>query len=69
MLSLRRAPIALLTFATAQFRRFFDNGRVVRCLLPVGGGRFMHLVVLYGNQGADDIAEQLALTEQLPWVS
>ena len=28
-------------------------------------GRFMHLVVLYGYQGADTDAEQLALTEQL----
>ena len=34
-------------------------------MLPLGGGRFMHLVVLYGYQGADTDAEQLALTEQL----
>ena len=27
--------------------------------------RFLHLVVLYGYQGADTNAEQLALTEQL----
>ena len=38
---------------------------MVRCLLPHGAGRFMHLVVLYGYQGADTDAEQLALTEQL----
>ena len=37
----------------------------IRCLLPLGGGRFMHLVVLCGSQGADSDAEQLALTEQL----
>ena len=37
----------------------------MRCLLPLGGGRFVHLVVLYGYQGADNDAEQLALTEQL----
>ena len=36
-----------------------------RCLLPHGGGRFLHLVVWYGYQGADSDAEQLALTEQL----
>ena len=33
--------------------------------MGVGAGRFMHLVVLYGYQGADADAEQLALTEQL----
>ena len=40
------APVALPTFATAQFKRFFDCGRAVRRLLPLGAGRFMHLVVL-----------------------
>ena len=34
-------------------------------MLPVAFGRFLHLVVLYGYQGADNDAEQLALTEQL----
>ena len=34
-------------------------------MLPLGAGGFMHLVVLYGYQGADTDAEQLALTEQL----
>ena len=34
-------------------------------MLPLGLGRFMHLVVLYVFQGADTDAEQLALTEQL----
>ena len=34
-------------------------------MLPIGFGRFMHLVVLYGYQGADADAEQLALTKQL----
>ena len=37
----------------------------IMCLLPSGGGRFMDLVVLYGYQGADSDAEQLALTDQL----
>ena len=57
--------MSLPTFATAQFRRFFDCGRAVRCLLPLGAGRFMHLVVLYGYQGADADPQQLALTDQL----
>ena len=46
-------------------RCFFDGGRAVRCLLPLGAGRFMHLVVLYGYQGVDADPEQLALTDQL----
>ena len=65
VVSMRSAPLSLPTFATAQFKRFFDHGRAVRCMLLVGAGRFMHLVVLYGYQGADTDAEQLALTEQL----
>ena len=40
---------ALPTFATAQFKRFFDCA--VRCMLPLGCGRFLHLVVLYGLSG------------------
>ena len=46
IVSLRGAPVALPSFATSQFRRFFDCGRVVRSLLPLGEGRFMHLVAL-----------------------
>ena len=65
VVSMRGAPLAPPTFATAQFQRFFDCGRAVRCVLPLGLGRFMHLAVLYGFQGADADAEQLALTDQL----
>ena len=59
VVSLRGAPLALPTFVTSQFKSFFDCGRAVRCLLPLA------LFVLYGYQGADSDAEQLALTEQL----
>ena len=45
VISMKGAPLALPTFATAQFESFFDCGRAVRCLLPLGFGRFMHLVV------------------------
>ena len=62
---MRGAPLALLTFATAQFKFYFDCGRAVRCMLPLASGRFLHLFVLYGYQGADTDAEQLALTDQL----
>ena len=57
--------MSLPTCATAQFKSFFDCGRAARCLLPLGAGRFMHLVVLYDNLGADTDPEQLALTDQL----
>ena len=61
VVSLRGAP-----FATAQFRRFFECGRaVIKCLLPLGSGWFMNLVVLSGYQGADTCALQFAFTEQL----
>ena len=44
VISLKCALLALLSFATAQFKikRFFDYGRAIRCLLPTGYGRFMH---------------------------
>ena len=51
VISMRGALVALPIFAAAQ--RFFDYGRAVRCMLPLGFGRFMRLVVLYGYQGAD----------------
>ena len=65
VVSLRGAPLSLPSFATARFQSFFDCGRAVRCVLPLGGGRIMHLVVLYGYHGADRDPEQLALTDQL----
>ena len=65
VISMRGAPVALPSFATAQLKRFCDCGRAVRCMLPLGAGRFTHLVLLHGYQGADTDAEQLALTEQL----
>ena len=48
-----------------KFERFFGLGRAVRCMVPVGCCRFMHLVVLYGYHGADSSAEKLQLTNQL----
>ena len=65
VVSLRGAPLALPTFVTAQFKSLFDRGRVVRCLLPLTSGRFLHLCVLYGYQGADADDEQLSLIDQL----
>ena len=48
VVSMKGAPLSLPTPATAQFRRFFECGRALRCMLPVASGRFLHLVVLYG---------------------
>ena len=63
---MRGALVAMPTFATAQFRRFFECGRaLIKCLLSLGSGGFMNLVVPYGYQGADTDAEQFAFTEQL----
>ena len=41
VVSLRGATLSLPTFATAQFMRFFDCGRVLRCMVPLGFGRFL----------------------------
>ena len=57
--------LALPTFATPGFERFFGLGRAIRFLVPLGCGRFMHLVVLCGYHGADSSAERLQLTNQL----
>ena len=46
VISMRDAPLALPTFVTAQFKRYFDCDRAVRCMLPLGSGRFLHFVVL-----------------------
>ena len=63
---MRGALVALPTFATAaQFKRFFDCGRAIRCMLLLGAGRFVHVVVLYGYQDADTDVEQPALTKEL----
>ena len=48
VVSMKGAPLSLPTFATAQFKRFFDCGLAVRCMLPVVSGRFLHLVVEKG---------------------
>ena len=41
---------------------FFEEGKVVRTVLPLGCGRCMHLVVVYGYQGASHDPDALANT-------
>ena len=66
VVSLRGAPISMPTIATVVFfSDFFQLGRVLRCHLPVACGRVVHLVVVYGFQGASTDPEKLRLTEKL----
>ena len=65
VVSMKGAPVSMPSFATAAFRQFFELGRLVRCVLPLGNGRVMHLVVVCGYQGADEDSEKLSLTDQL----
>ena len=58
-------PFSLPTFATVGFSELFHLGRALRCHLPISGGRIVHLVVLYGFQGASTDSEKLRLTEKL----
>ena len=51
VVSLRGAPLALPTFATAQFKSFFECGRAVRCMLPLAAGRFIHMFVFLWLSG------------------
>ena len=65
VVSLRGAPISLPTIATVGFSEFVQFGRVLRCHLPVAGGRVVHLVVVHGFQGASTDPEKLRLTQKL----
>ena len=58
VVSLKGAPVSMATFATA-----LTCCRAIKCLLPIRGGMFLNLVVLYGYQGSDADAGPLALTE------
>ena len=65
VVSLRGALFSCLPSLLRSSSVFFDCGRAIRCMLLLECGRFLHLVVLYGHQGADREAEKLALTDQL----
>ena len=65
VVSLGGAPLALPSFVTPEFRKFFRLGRVLRTTLPTGKGGVVHLFVVYGYQGAEDDAEKLGLTDKL----
>ena len=65
VVSLDGAPLSLPSFITSQFKEFFRLGQVLRTTLPAGKGGVVHLLVVYGNQGAEEDAEQLLLTDKL----
>ena len=65
MVSLGGAPLALPTFSTSVFLVFFKLGRALRVTLPTGNGRVVHLIVIYGDQGAEEDSEKLQLTDRL----
>ena len=65
VVSLRGAPLALPSTATAQFQAVFHTGGALMCVLPVGGAWVIHLLVFYGYQGARRDAEQLGLADLL----
>ena len=60
---MRGAPLVLPSTATAQFQAVVHTGGALMCVLPVGGAWVIHLVVLYGYQGAGRGAEQFGLAD------
>ena len=65
LVSLRGAPLFKAVPSTRDFRDWIKLGRVLRTVIPVGKGRVVHVVVVYGFQGADGDPEKLARTDQL----
>ena len=65
LVSLRRAPLFHAVPSTHEFRVWVKFCRVMRSVIPVGDGRVVHVVVVYGLQGADGDQEKLTRTEQL----
>ena len=53
------------TVATSELAASYALGRVLRCHLPVAGGRIIHLVFFYGFQGASTDSEKLRLAGKL----
>ena len=65
VVSLGGAPLSLPSFITPQFQEFFRLGRVLRTTLPTAHGGVVHLLVVYGYQGAEEDSEKLRLTDRL----
>ena len=65
LVSLGGAPLFHAIPATHDFREWVRLGRVLKSVIPVGGGRVVHVMVVYGFQGADSDQEKLVRTDQL----
>ena len=67
VISLGGAPLILPSFVTPQFHEFFKLDRILRTTLPTAHGGVVHLFVVYGyqNQGAEEDADKLQLTDRL----
>ena len=63
LVSLRGASLTPAAPCTGDFKSFGRLGRALRCLIPVGEGGVMHLVVVYGFQGAGGDSDKLTLTD------
>ena len=65
LVSLKRAQLFHAVPSTHDFRVLVGLGRVLRSVIPVGRGRVVHVVVVYGFHLPDCDPEKLAHTEQL----
>ena len=65
VVSLRGAPLPPSVPCTQDFKSFVGLGRVLRCVVPVQGGRIVRVVVVCRFQGAETDTEKLAQAEQL----
>ena len=65
VVSLGGAPLSLPSFVTPQFQEFFRLGRALRTTLPTAQGGVVHLLLVYGYQGAEEDAHQLQLTDRI----
>ena len=65
VISLHGAPFSLPTLFDPSFKEFFRIGRAMRVILPLGNGGVVHLLVIYGYQGAEKHLEKLQLSEHL----
>ena len=62
---MKGAPLFHAVPSTHDFKALVSLGRVLRCVIPVGRGRIVHVVVVCGFQGADGDPEKLTRTEHL----
>ena len=65
VISLHGAPLSLPTLFDPSFKEFFRISRAMRVIFLLGNGGVVHLLVIYGYQGAENDPEKLQLSEHL----